>query len=238
MQVKAALPPRHSVFISRSPPVRPAAPPPAAVAPAAGDGNILASPSLVAVQAAARAAQGHRADAELAAKAQQGDQAAYAQLVRAHQNRIFRHLLNLTGSREEALELSQEVFLKAWEALPAWQPEAQFHTWLYRIASNAAFDLLRRRQVVSYEPLAEDYDAAADEAGPEVLLQAKQSMTRLDAALARLPADQRQIVLLREVEGLSYGELATTLSIDPGTVKSRLARARVALAQAYERSGA
>ena len=128
--------------------------------------------------------------------------------------------------------------MKAWEALPAWQPEAQFHTWLYRIASNAAFDLLRRRQVVSYEPLAEDYDAPAEEAGPEVRLQARQSMTNLDAALARLPAEQRQILLLREVEGLSYEELAAALAIEPGTVKSRLARARAALAEAYNRSQA
>ncbi len=238
MQVNAALPPRHSVFISGSPPLRPLALPSAAVAAAAGDWNILASPSLVAGQPSARAVQDHRADRDLAAKAQQGDHAAYAQLVRRHQNRIFRHLLNLTGSREEALELSQEVFLKAWEALPGWRPEAQFHTWLYRIASNVAFDLLRRRQIVSYEALAEDYDAPTDAAGPEVRLQAKQSMTSLDAALARLPVDQRQIVLLREVEGLSYEELAAALAIEPGTVKSKLARARAALAEAYNRSQA
>jgi len=238
MQVKAALPPRHSVFRSGPSPVRRAAVPTAAVAAAAGDWNILAPASLVAGEPAARAAQDRRADRELAARAQQGDHAAYAQLVRAHQNRIFRYLLNLTGSREEALELSQDVFLKAWEALPGWRPQAQFHTWLYRIASNAAFDLLRRRQIVSYESLPEDYDAPADAAGPEHRLQATQSMTNLDAALARLPPDQRQIVLLREVEGLSYEELATALSIEPGTVKSKLARARAALAEAYQRSQA
>lgn len=222
--------------MSGPPRLRPAAFPPAAHAATAGHWNILASPSLLDGQPAARAGQDERADRELAGKAQQGDHAAYAALVRQHQNRIFRHLLNLTGSREEALELSQEVFLKAWEALPGWRPEAQFHTWLYRIASNAAFDLLRRRQIVSYEPLAEDYDAASQDAGPEARLQAKQSMTHMDAALTRLTADQREIVLLREVEGLSYEELAAALSIDEGTVKSRLARARAALAQAYQRS--
>ncbi len=238
MQVKAAVPPPHSVSISGSRPGRPAALPSAAVAGERGDWNILASPSLLVEQSAAGATRNGRAQRDLASKAQQGDHAAYAQLVREHQDRIFRHLLNLTGSREEALELSQEVFLKAWEALPGWRPEAQFHTWLYRIASNVAFDLLRRRQIVSYEPLAEDYDAPADAVGPEVRLQAKQSMTSLDAALARLPADQRQIVLLREVEGLSYQELATALAIEPGTVKSKLARARAALAEAYNRSQA
>lgn len=196
----------------------------------------MASPSFLDGKPAPRDADGDSADRDLAARAQRGDHRAYAQLVRQHQNRIFRHLLNLTGSREEALELSQEVFLKAWEALPDWRPEAQLHTWLYRIASNLAYDLLRRRRIVSYEPLAEDYDAPAGEAGPEARLQARQGMAALDAALARLPPDQREIVLLREVEGLSYGELAATLGIDEGTVKSRLARGRAALAQSYRRT--
>jgi RNA polymerase sigma-70 factor (ECF subfamily) len=175
------------------------------------------------------------AEQDLARRAQAGDAAAYAQLVRQNQGRIARHLLNLTGSRDEALELAQEVFLKAWEALPTWRPEARFHTWLYRIASNVACDLLRRRQVVSFEPLPETDDTPSEGDSPEVRLDAKQTIARLDAALARLPADQREIVLLREVEGLSYEELAAALAIDEGTVKSRLARGRAALAQIYTR---
>ena len=175
-----------------------------------------------------------RPDPELIVLAQKGDQAAYGVLVRRHQDRIYRHLLNLTGSREEALELAQEVFIKAWEALPTWRPDAQFHTWVYRIASNAALDVLRRRKVVRFVPLDDDYDAPADQPGPEAQLQARQGLRRLDAALARLPLEQREIVLLREVEGLSYDELATTLGIDKGTVKSRLSRARAALAALYD----
>ncbi len=177
-----------------------------------------------------------RPDAELVLLAQKGDHAAYGALVRRHQDRIFRHLLNLTGSREEALELAQETFIKAWEALPAWRPDAQFHTWAYRIASNAALDVLRRRQVVQFVALEEDYDAPADQPGPQAQLEARQALRGLDAALARLPADQREIVLLREVEGLSYDELSETLGIDPGTVKSRLARARAALALLFDRT--
>ena len=177
-----------------------------------------------------------RPEAELLALAQQGDPVAYGALVRGHQDRIYRHLLNLTGSREDALELSQDVFIKAWEALPAWRPDAQFHTWLYRIASNAALDLLRRRKVVPFVALDEDYDAPADQPGPEAQLQGRQRLRNLDAALARLPAEQREIVLLREVEGLSYDELAAALGIDGGTVKSRLARARAALAAIFERT--
>ena len=175
------------------------------------------------------------AERELARRAQQGDHAAYAQLVRENQSRIFRHLHNLTGSHDEALELSQDVFLKAWQALPGWRPEARFRTWLYRIASNAAYDLLRRRQVVSFESLPEDHDVGSVSGGPEERLHAKQAVALLDAALARLGVDQREIVLLREVEGLSYQELSTALGIDEGTVKSRLARARSALAAIYTR---
>ena len=176
-----------------------------------------------------------RPEAELVALAQKGDQAAYGALVRSHQDRIYRHLLNLTGSREDALELAQEVFIKAWQALPTWRPDAQFHTWVYRIASNAALDVLRRRKVVQFVALEDDYDAPSQQPGPEAQLQGRQRLRNLDAALARLPAEQREIILLREVEGLSYDELAAALAIDEGTVKSRLARARVALAASDER---
>lgn len=178
-----------------------------------------------------------RPEPELIVLAQQGDQAAYGVLVRRHQDRIYRHLLNLTGSREEALELAQQAFIEAWQALPNWRPNAQFHTWLYRIASNAAIDVLRRRKVVRFVPLDDDYDAPADQPGPEAQVQSRQSLRALDAALARLPPQQREIVLLREVEGLSYAELAATLGIDEGTVKSRLARARVALVALYDGAG-
>jgi RNA polymerase sigma-70 factor (ECF subfamily) len=178
-----------------------------------------------------------RPDLELIVLAQRGEQDAYGLLVRRYQDRVYRHLLNLTGSREEALELAQETFIKAWQALPTWRPDAQFHTWVYRIASNAALDVLRRRKVVRFVPLDDDYDAPANQPGPEAQLQARQGLRRLDAALARLPPEQREIVLLREVEGLSYDELATTLEIDEGTVKSRLARARAALAAHYDGIG-
>lgn len=180
--------------------------------------------------------ESERPDAEWVRLAQEGDRAAFGALVRRHQDRIYRHLLHLTGSREEALELAQEVFIKAWEALPGWRPQAQFHTWLYRIASNVALDLLRRRKVVQFVALEEGHDTAADAPGPEASLQAKQGMRAMDAALARLSPEQREIILLREVEGLSYDELAASLRIDEGTVKSRLARARAALAAIYQRT--
>ena len=173
-------------------------------------------------------------DRDAIPRAQGGDHAAYSALVRRHQDRVYRYLLRLTGSHDEALELTQEAFIKAWEALPAWRPEAQFHTWLFRIASNAAMDVLRRRKVVDFVALEEDYDAPAEAPGPEAQLDTKQRLHALDAALARLTVEQREMILLREVEGLSYEEISAALGIHEGTVKSRLARARVALAAAYE----
>lgn len=174
-------------------------------------------------------------DEECVARARDGDKAAYSMLVRKYQDRIYRHLLHMTRSREEALELAQEAFIKAWEALPSWRPEAQFRTWLMRIASNAALDALRRRKVAGFVAMADDYDAPSEAAGPEAQLDARQRLGALDAALAQLTPEHREILLLREVEGLSYGELAQVLAIDQGTVKSRLARARAALAADYNR---
>ncbi len=175
-----------------------------------------------------------RSDGELVFQARRGDAAAYGELVRRHERPIYRHLHNLTASPDEARELAQETFLKAWEALAEWRPEANVQAWLYRIASNLAFDLLRRRKVVRFEAMEDDFEAASGEAGPEMRLEAKQSIATLEAALQRLPLELRQILLLREVEGLSYEDIAQALGVNEGTVKSRLARARAALAARYE----
>jgi RNA polymerase sigma-70 factor (ECF subfamily) len=136
----------------------------------------------------------------------------------------------MLGSHEEALELTQETFIKAWLALPQWQPQAQFRTWILRIASNAAMDVLRRRKIVEIVPLPEDFDAPAHGPGPDAQLQSQQRLRSLEAALTALPAEQREAILLREVEGLSYAEIGAVLNVQEGTVKSRLARAREALA--------
>lgn len=159
-------------------------------------------------------------------------------LVGRYQDRIFRFILRMVGSREEALELTQEVFIRAWQALPAWQPAAEFRTWLFRIASNAAMDTLRRRKIVEFVSLQEDYEAPGERPGPEAQLQATQRLRILEAGLTRLPVEQRQVVLLREIEGMSYSEISAALGVSEGTVKSRLARAREALIDFYRKENA
>jgi RNA polymerase sigma-70 factor (ECF subfamily) len=144
----------------------------------------------------------------------------------------------MVGSREEAMDLTQEAFIKAWQALPAWEPQAQFHTWLFRIASNTALDALRRRRTVEWAALDDDFDRAADGPDPQAQLESKRRLMAMDAALARLPAEQREAILLREVEDLSYAEIAAATGVNEGTVKSRLARARAALYELFKRSDA
>lgn len=181
-------------------------------------------------------------DAEigLVAQAQAGDTRAFAALVRQYQNRVFRFILRLSANREDAMDLTQETFMKAHQALPAWQPKAQFRTWLLRIAHNTTLDLLRRRQRISFVPYgelaADEQDPALPDPAPQPdeRLASRQSIQLLDLALRELPIEHREILLLRELEDLSYTEIAATLDIAEGTVKSRLARARAAALAAYE----
>lgn len=168
-------------------------------------------------------------DSQLVERAREGDQRAFAQLVRLNQDRVFRFVLRMTGSRDDALDLTQETFMKAWQALPRWQPQAQFRTWLFQIARNGALDLLRRRAVLDFVPIDDEPELPAHAPTAEDRLELRQRYRMLDDALRRLPAEHREILLLREVEEMSYAEIAATLNIEEGTVKSRLARARAAL---------
>ena len=173
--------------------------------------------------------QSEPTDHEYVRLSQAGDRSAFGRLVRRYQDRVYRFIVRMVNSHDEALELTQDAFINAWQALPQWRPEAEFRTWLFRIASNAATDCLRRRNAVGFVALTEDYDAPGEGPGPEAQLQTKQSLAALESALGRLPPDQREIVLLREIEEMSYGEISAALGINEGTVKSRLARAREAL---------
>jgi RNA polymerase sigma factor (sigma-70 family) len=174
-----------------------------------------------------------RADEADVARARTGDTAAFATLVRRHQDRVFGFILRMLDARDEAMELTQDVFVKAWQALPAWRPEARFSTWLLQIARNAALDQLRRRRVIQFASLEDGMDVADTAPGPEARYASRQRQARLEHALLQIAAEHREILLLREVEDLSYGELAAVLGVAEGTVKSRLARARAALLEHF-----
>jgi RNA polymerase sigma-70 factor (ECF subfamily) len=181
------------------------------------------------------------AESGLIARAQGGDHRAFAVLVRQYQDRVFRFILQLVGARDEAMDLTQETFMKAHQALPGWRPEAQFRTWLFRIAHNTALDVLRRRKHIEFVsfsdlPAGEEHHALPDPGRqPDERLADRQSIELLERTLQELPAEHREILLLREVEDMSYTEIAATLGIAEGTVKSRIARARSAALAGYQR---
>ena len=173
----------------------------------------------------------HLDETDCIARAQRGEAAAFSELVARHQERIYRFLLRLTRSQEDARELAQETFLSAYQALPRWRADARLSTWLFRIARNQALDRLRRARRVEFVPL-DDVLAGqlpASTPTPEAALQARQRVAALEAALARLSVEHREILLLRDIEDLPYEDIAAVLGISLGTVKSRIARARAGL---------
>lgn len=175
---------------------------------------------------------------ELVSRAKQGDQDAFSQLVEANQNKIYTLALRMTGSPEDGADLAQEAFLRAWRSLPSFQGESNFSTWLYRLTSNLCIDFLRRekrcRAITAAVPLDGEEDSPPAQVPdhrftPESELERKELRAAVDRGLSKLSDDHRQVLVLRELEGLSYTEIADRLELEEGTVKSRIARARMAL---------
>ena len=166
---------------------------------------------------------------ETVLRAKGGDQDAFAELVTAHQDRIYTLCLRMTGDREDAQDAAQEAFLNAWRGLASFQGDSSFSTWLYRLASNACIDLLRKRKRRQER---ENFCSLDDEEAG--WLEPRQALER---ELRALPDHQREILVMREVSGLSYQEIGELLSLDLGTVKSRLARARLALKKRLQENG-
>jgi RNA polymerase sigma-70 factor (ECF subfamily) len=174
-------------------------------------------------------------EADLIARCKAGEEAACFELVEAHQRAVYQLAFHLLGDHDEALDLSQEVFLRVFRTLPGFQGRAALRTWIYRIAINQARNRQRwwrRRHQSSQLSLDEhvrsngELPSPTDDSAPERLLGQKELAARVWAALDRLPFEQRTAIVLREIDGLSYGEIGESLGIAVGTVKSRLARAR------------
>lgn len=172
-------------------------------------------------------------DHELVGRARTGERAAFDQLVARYQGRLLRLVVRLLRDQAEAEDVVQETFLKAYRALPRFRGEAAFYTWLYRIALNGARNaVLRRRQRSAPGPLPSQLPAQAPEVGtPEAMLLSKQVMQTIDTAMEALPLELRTAIVLREIEGLSYEEIAQIMECPLGTVRSRIFRAREAIAR-------
>lgn len=176
-------------------------------------------------------------DEECVACLQQGDKDAFSELVRRYQGRIHRYVLRMIGCPDDALDITQDTFVNAYRHLGCWQPQALFRTWLFRIASNAATDYLRRNKLwncVPIDELSHSLDTGID------LEQEYDAAVRCAAMIKlieELPPLFRQALLLRELEGMSYAEIAQALELNEGTVKSRISRARSSLMDGLERVG-
>ena len=175
--------------------------------------------------------------------ARQGDQSAFEQLVRLYEKRVLALTTRMCKNPADAEEAAQEAFLSAWQGLPFFRGDASFSTWLYRLASNACVDLLRRegRRQSAVGPSLNDEEVQLEvpDTAPSPQEQAERAELRqqIEAGLQALTPDHRQVLLLREMHQLSYDEIAQTLDVDVGTVKSRINRGRKQLRNFLLRSG-
>jgi RNA polymerase sigma-70 factor (ECF subfamily) len=170
-------------------------------------------------------------DETLVARARDGDTRAFEALVRRYQGPIYRLAVRMLNDAGEAEDVTQEVFVTAWRRLPGIQEDRAVRAWLYRIATNRCLNILRARKPTAL--LQEETIPAANPAtSPEARAEAHERLAALRAALGQLTAEQRACWLLREVEELSYAEIAGILHTTPQAVRGRLARARAELGEA------
>jgi len=168
--------------------------------------------------------------------AQAGDQRAFGFLVRRHQKRLFRFIFGLLGSFDQAEDVVQEAFVKAYQALASFRTEFDFYPWLSTIARNLAYNqLTRQEKAESLDQFKEaGFDPATEDLGPLEKLLDDESQKRFFAAVQALPAQYRAVFVLRHFEDMDYSQIASYLKIPPGTVDSRLYRARKLLMEALK----
>ena len=173
---------------------------------------------------------------QLIRRAQQGDNVAFEELLLLHQKKVYNLCLRMSANPDDALDLSQEAFLRAWRSLGQYQFEASFSTWLFRLTSNICIDFLRRKKRRQETSLTESYDDSDDGAefsvpdaqpGPEQQAMTNETKIELARAMEQLSPEHREILQLRVIEDLQYEQIADILGVRVGTVKSRLARARL-----------
>jgi len=207
---------------------------------AGGRQDNLALGNVEPVPAGSAAAVSALSDEGLVEHIIEGHGEAFELLVRRHQGAIYNFLLRMVHDADEAMDLSQEVFLKVFSSLERFDPRYRFTTWMYRIASNTAIDLIRKRRpgsIVSLDaPVGDDSGAPRDVAGnaptPDQFFQAHETKGRLEDAIRGLPDGYREVLLLRHQGERRYDEIARITGLPIGTVKNRIFRAREMLRRA------
>ncbi|MBI4764803.1 MAG: sigma-70 family RNA polymerase sigma factor [Deltaproteobacteria bacterium] len=165
-------------------------------------------------------------DGDLVNRSKGGDHSAFEELLRKYQDRIFNLCRYMLHDNEEAQDAAQDTFIKSYNSLKDFKPEVSFYTWLYRIAVNTCLDFRKKVRLVP-----SDDESAVDnlpyaQPSPEGLVQSKETGRLIETALQKISKKFRTVIILKEIEGLSYEEIAEVLHISIGTVKSRISRAR------------
>jgi RNA polymerase sigma-70 factor (ECF subfamily) len=183
--------------------------------------------------------EAHETDAVLVAQAQGGDTAAFGQLVERHQDTLFNGISRLVRRREDAEDLMQEAFIKAYRGIGSFQGRAKFTTWLYSIAMNVVISYRRKKGALRHgnpislhegaDPDGRPIDARDPGRRPDVVAEHREVRERIEDGIARLDDEHRTVVVLRDLQGFAYETISGLLECPIGTVKSRLHRARLAL---------
>lgn len=178
---------------------------------------------------------------ELIRRCQAGDEAAFEDLIRLHEKKVYALCRRMCRGEDDALEAAQDTFLAVWRGIGSFREDAAFSTWLYRLATNACLDLLRREKRHGADLSLDDEEARIDPTDPsptpEEAAERGETQRMVREALLSLPDDYREILLLRETEQLSYAEISEIAGLELGTVKSRISRARNALRDKLAQSG-
>ena len=184
-------------------------------------------------------------EAALVRQVREGDGDAFAALMAAYQNQVYHLALRTVGDVEDAADMTQEAFLRAWRSIDSFRGDSKFSVWLYRLTTNVCIDFLRsrgRKSAMSLTVEGEDeqpqeLDISDERYDPETLFERAELRRSVQRGLESLPEDYRRILVLRELNGLSYAEIGEALQLEEGTVKSRLFRARKKLCEFLRRDG-
>ena len=189
------------------------------------------------MQTEATPAQADVSELDLVKRCQEGDAEAFDELVTRYRTRVFGMIYNMVHSEQDAWDLAQDSFIKAWKSIKRFRGQSSFYTWIYRIVMNVTIDWLRKKQVKAggaefddsiqlkeVDPASKTMPKA--DALPSVVMEQKEIRAQIDKAIAQLSPEHRAVILMKEIDGMQYHEIAESLGCSIGTVMSRLFYAR------------